>query len=47
MRAAAHPDRVTADGLKKFWGRIADDWVDPSSIDHWAPSRAGDPELHD
>jgi class 3 adenylate cyclase len=69
MRAAAHPDRVSAmiqygtyarlvqaddhpegipfDRLKAFWSRIEGDWVDPSSIDFWAPSRAGDPELHD
>jgi class 3 adenylate cyclase len=46
-QAEDHPEGVPVDKLKAFWSRLSDDWVDPSTIDRWAPSRAGDPELHD
>ena len=43
-QADDHPEGVPVDRLKAFrWSRLSDDWVDPSTIDRWAPSRAGDP----
>lgn len=41
------PEGIPVDVMTRFWTRVQGDWADPSSIDTWAPSRAGDPELRE
>jgi len=46
-QAPDYPEGVPADVLRAFWGRMRDNWADPSSISMWAPSLADDPEVRD
>ncbi len=46
-QAPDYPEGVPADVLRAFWGRMRENWGDPRSIEMWAPSLAGDPEVRD
>jgi class 3 adenylate cyclase/DNA-binding CsgD family transcriptional regulator len=44
-RAADYPQGIPVEMMRRFWGRIIENWGDPVSIDDWAPSAAHDPEV--
>ena len=46
-KAEDFPEGLPTEVMEKFWARIQENWAEPASIDYWAPSRAGDPELRD
>jgi class 3 adenylate cyclase/DNA-binding CsgD family transcriptional regulator len=41
------PIGIPVDYSREYWGRMIENWGDPSTIDDWAPSVAHDPEVRD
>ena len=46
-RADDYPEGTPVEVVRRFWSRMIEQWGDPVSIDVWAPSAAGDPELRE
>src|SRR4051812_18945783 len=46
-RAPDYPEGVPVETLRAFWNEMFERWGDPTGVDLWAPSVAGDPELRD
>ena len=46
-RADDYPEGIPVEVVRGFWSRMIEQWGDPVSIDVWAPSAAGDPELRE
>jgi class 3 adenylate cyclase len=45
--APDYPEGVPLDVLRRLLTRMVEQWGDPVTVDLWAPSLAGDPELRD
>jgi class 3 adenylate cyclase len=46
-QAPDYPQGVPVEVMKSFWRRTQETWGDPNSVEAWAPSHRGDPELRD
>ena len=46
-QAPDYPEGVPLDVLRRMMTRMVEEWGDPVTVDLWAPSLAGDPELRD
>jgi class 3 adenylate cyclase/DNA-binding CsgD family transcriptional regulator len=46
-RAPDYPEGIPVEVTRRFWRRMIENWGDPTSIDDWAPSAAGDPEVRE
>src|SRR5947209_13139202 len=46
-RAPDYSEGIPVELTRQFWGGMIEQWGDPSSIDAWAPSAAGDPEVRE
>jgi pimeloyl-ACP methyl ester carboxylesterase len=46
-QARDYPEGIPAERTRVFWGRMLETWGEPATVDLWAPSMAGDPELRD
>ena len=46
-RAEDYEEGIDLDVLRRYWNGIIENWGDPATIDHWAPSVAQDPEVRE
>lgn len=46
-RAEDYEEGIDLDVLRRYWSGIIENWGDPATIDHWAPSVAQDPEVRE